>query len=103
MKHPIYRVISIKKVAAYTLKLTFDDQTVQTIHFRPVLKGPLYGELNDEHLFDQVVIDPEAHTLVWPNGADFDPTTLHDWPKYETHMKELAKRWQRTTVVSASE
>jgi hypothetical protein len=22
----------------------------------------------------------EAGTLVWPNDADFDPSTLHDWP-----------------------
>ena len=27
-------------------------------------------------------IDPEVHTLVWPNGAGFDPATLHDWPEY---------------------
>jgi hypothetical protein len=30
-------------------------------------------------LFNQVRIDPEVHTLVWPNGADFDPAMLHDW------------------------
>jgi hypothetical protein len=24
-----------------------------------------------------VKIDPEVHTLVWPNGADFDPATFH--------------------------
>jgi hypothetical protein len=31
--------------------------------------------------------------LVWPNGADFDPATLHDWPEYELEMLELARRW----------
>jgi hypothetical protein len=35
-----------------------------------------------------VQIDPEAHSLAWPNGADFDPATLHDWPKY---VEELIK------------
>jgi len=36
--------------------------------------------------------DPEVHTLVWPNGIDFDPMTLHDWPLYEESMKAPAKR-----------
>lgn len=35
----------------------------------------------DERVFNQVEIDPEVHALVWPNGADFDPETLHDWLK----------------------
>jgi hypothetical protein len=44
-------------------------------------------------LFSQVRIDPEVHTLVWPNGADFDPATLHDWPVYERELRERAGRW----------
>jgi hypothetical protein len=36
--------------------------------------------LRDPEFFAQVRIDSEAHTLVWPNGADFDPANLHDWP-----------------------
>jgi Protein of unknown function (DUF2442) len=39
----------------------------------------LYGPLRDLELFNQVRIDPEAETLVWPDGADFDPATLHEW------------------------
>ena len=92
MEHPIYRVSSFKKVGMYTLKIVFDDDTVQTIDFRPVLLGPLYGALKDTILFDKVTIDPEVHTLVWPNGADFDPTTLHDWHDYEESMRELVER-----------
>jgi len=53
----------------------------------------LYGPLRDLELFNQVRVDSDVHTLVWPNGADFDPATLHDWPEYEDAFMELARRW----------
>jgi hypothetical protein len=93
MSHAVYRVVAFEIVGPYVLKIEFDDATTQVIDFQPVLEGALYGPLQDERLFAQVEIDPEAHTLVWPNGADFDPETLHDWPKYAEHMKQMAKRW----------
>ena len=46
---------------------------------RYVLAGELYGALADEEVFDSVRLDEEAHTLVWPNGADFDPAMLYNW------------------------
>jgi len=77
MLHPIYRVISVEIVAPYTLLLRFDDNTQQIINFEPVLAGELYAPLRDLTLFNQVQLDPEVHTIVWPNGADFDPATWH--------------------------
>ena len=93
MAHEIYRVFSFEKIAPFTLRIQFDDGTSQTIDFRPVLKGELYGPLQDSTLFDRVRIDPEVHTLVWPNGADFDPAILHNWPESGTALKALAARW----------
>jgi hypothetical protein len=95
MSHPIYRVRSFEIVSAYTLRVRFDDNTKQTIDFRPILAGELYGPLRNLELFNQVRIDPEVATLVWPNGADSDPATLHDWPVHDTAFKELAGRWER--------
>jgi hypothetical protein len=94
MTHPIYRVQQFKIVRPYTLLVSFDDDTQQTIDFRPVLAGELYGPLVDLSLFNQVRLDPEVHTLVWPNGADFDPATLHDWPKFASTLIEQAKHWE---------
>jgi len=94
MKHPIYRVHSVKVVAPCTLQVGFDDGTEQTIDFRPVLAGELYGPLRDLSIFNQVKIDPEVHTLVWPNGADFDPATLHDWPENATALAARAREWE---------
>ncbi len=93
MEHPIHRVTDFEIVAPYTLRVTFEDRVQQVIDFRPVLEGDLYEPLQDKKLFDQVEIDPEAHTLLWPNGADFDPATLHDWPEQAESMKSLAKQW----------
>ena len=95
MSHPIYRVESFEVVAPYTLRITFDDGAEQVIDFRPILAGELYGPLREVSLFAQVRIDPEVHTLVWPNGADFDPATLHDWPERADALRACAERWER--------
>jgi hypothetical protein len=92
MSHPICRVRSFEIVAPYTLRVRFDDNTEQTIDFRRVLAGEMYGPLRNLELFNQVRIDPEVETLVWPNGADFDPATLHELPANEQAFRELARR-----------
>ncbi len=79
--------------ARHSQRVHFEDRTEQTIDFEPILAGELYGPPRDLDLFNRVGIDPDAHTLVWPNGADFDPATLHDWPEYEREFRELARRW----------
>lgn len=94
MKHGIYRVEFFEIVAPHTLRIRFDDDTEQTIDFSPVLAGELFGALNDLELFNQVGIDPEVHTLVWPNGADFDPATLHDWPNVAELLQAQTREWE---------
>lgn len=94
MDHPIYRVRAFEITGAYTLRVSFDDGTEQTIDFQPILAGELYGPLKDLALFNQVQIDPEVYTLVWPNGADFDPATLHDWPECVDYLISRARKWE---------
>jgi len=94
MDHPIYRVRSFEKLAPYTLRVRFDDGAERVIDFHQILAGELYGPLRDPALFDQVQLDPEVHTLVWPNGADFDPATLHDWPQHLEALAAAAKQWE---------
>lgn len=94
MNHPIYRIESVEVAGPFTLDLRFDDGLERRIDFSRVLAGDLFGPLRDAALFAQVRIDPEVHTIVWPNGADFDPATLHDWPAHESAFYELAQRWE---------
>jgi hypothetical protein len=93
MAHAIYTVKGFEIIGPYQLRIEFGDGAVRTIDFRPVLEGELYGPLRDLDRFNSVALDGEVHTLVWPNGADFDPATLHDWPEQEASMVALARRW----------
>ncbi len=94
MTHLMCRVQEFEIVAPYTLRVAFDDATEQVIDFGPVLRGELYGPLRDLALFNRVALDTESHTLVWPNGADFDPATLHEWPRCKAAFIEMASRWE---------
>ena len=96
--HPIYRVLNCEIIGPYTLRVQFDDQTWQTINFEPILRGALYGPLRELDLFNQVRIDPEVQTLIWPNGADFDPATLHDWPTQIDALRQLAQQWDQRAI-----
>ncbi len=98
MAHPIHRVTSVGVTGTYRVRIGFDDGTFREIDFEPILEGELYGPLRDPELFAEVQIDAEVHTLVWPNGADFDPAILHDWPEHEEAMRSLARRWALASV-----
>ncbi|MFL6262610.1 MAG: DUF2442 domain-containing protein [Thermoanaerobaculia bacterium] len=97
-QHPIYRVTSVEPLGGYRLRVGFDDRSAREIDLGTVLEGEIYGPLRDPALFAAVTIDPEVHTLVWPNGADFDPAVLHDWPQHEPAMRELTKKWSLAGV-----
>jgi len=93
MIHTLHRVTAFSIVGPYRLRVGFRDGLVREIDFTPVLGGSLFGPLRDEKLFNGVRLDPEVHTLVWPNGADFDPATLHDWPEMSPALAERARTW----------
>jgi hypothetical protein len=97
MPHPVHTVKAFEIAGPYRLRIEFGDGLVRTIDFRPILEGELYGPLRDLSQFNSVALDREVHTVVWPNGADFDPATLHDWPEHEGGMVALAQRWAAST------
>ena len=92
--HEIHQVRSFEVIGPYTLNVKFEDDTEQVIDFELILGGELFGPLRDLALFNQVRLDSEAQTLVWPNGADFDPATLHDWPQVVEALIAQTKEWE---------
>lgn len=70
-------VRSVKVLDGYQVRLRFRDGLEKTVDLRSRLKGRLFGPLKDPVRFRQVRVDPDAGTIVWPNGADICPDLLY--------------------------
>jgi len=94
----LHDVINFEIVDNYIVRLVFDDKTEQIINFEPILHGPMFGPLRNLELFNQVKLDNDSGTIVWPTGADIDPNVLHDWPY---HVDAIIKRRQEQFLALA--
>lgn len=78
MHHKFRKINQISYIKDYILELQFDDGAVRRVDFQPYLIGSLFSPLKSVPEFLKVQLDPEAGTVIWPNGADFDPDWLFE-------------------------
>lgn len=73
------RIQHVQHLHKYVLRLTFTDGVEAELDFAARIRGRggVFAPLADVAYFAQVAVDPEAHTLVWPNGVDLDPDVLY--------------------------
>ena len=76
-----YHVVATRYIGGHVIWLRFRDGTAGEIDLESVLEGPIFEPLRDPEVFRQFQIHPEFHTLVWANGADIAPETLHERAK----------------------
>jgi hypothetical protein len=71
-------VVSVEVLGGFQVRLVFQDGTEGVIDLEHHLYGPVFEPLRkNPRLFRSVRVDPEAGTIVWPNGADIAPDTLY--------------------------
>lgn len=73
----IARVREVKCLGGHRLSLRFDDGTSGEVDFSLEEWGGVFAPLADPNYFAGVELDEELGTIVWPNGADIAPETLH--------------------------
>lgn len=73
-----YDVIDAKYLGGYRVLLRFRDGVEGAVDLAPRLWGPVFEALKDMDSFRRFRVDPVSHTLVWPNGADIAPESLHE-------------------------
>ncbi len=72
-----HEVRSAYPVGSHYLILDFETGEYRVVDIRPFLEGSVFEPLKDPAYFRQVKVDPDARTVVWPNGADICPDVLY--------------------------
>lgn len=71
------RVRSVRCVEDFRVELGFTDGEVRIVDLTPYLRGQVFSRHRAEQAFFRAVrVDPEAGTIVWPDGTDLDPDVL---------------------------
>jgi Protein of unknown function (DUF2442) len=71
-------VTGVEVIGDHRLRLTFKDGTIGDVGFTDREWRGVSEPLADPAFFAQVRVDPEARTVVWPNGYDMAPETLYE-------------------------
>ena len=73
-----YDVVEVRYVKGYVVWLQFRDGSAGEVDLSSVLARPVFEPLRNLNYFTQFRLDPQFHTLVWPNDEDIAPEYLHD-------------------------
>ena len=71
------RIVEGRYVSDYVIEVQFNDGRKGTVDLQEELWGPVFEPLRDPAYFRRFRVDPELHTIVWDNGADFSPEFLY--------------------------
>jgi hypothetical protein len=71
-------VVAVEALEAYRLRLVLEDGVTGEVDVARLVRFEgVFAPLLDPASFRAVRFEPEAGTVVWPNGADLDPDVLY--------------------------
>lgn len=72
------RVTEAQLVRDHVIRVRFNHGSEGEVDLSDELDGPVFEPLKDPEVFARFRVDPDTHTIVWPNGADLAPEFLQD-------------------------
>lgn len=75
----LVHVTSVEVVGDHRLRLAFEDGNTGEIDASHWDWRGVFAPLEDPAYFAEARLDDALGTVVWPNGADVAPETLHVW------------------------
>jgi hypothetical protein len=74
----IPQVINAEYLGDYRVRLEFRDGRTGEVDLEGELYGEVFEPLKEKRFFARLAVNPELHTITWPNGADFAPEFLYE-------------------------
>jgi hypothetical protein len=75
----LVHVTSVEALGNHRLRVSFEEGSEGELDLSDWEWRGVFEPLEDPSYFDLVTLDDELGTIVWPNGADIAPETLHAW------------------------
>jgi hypothetical protein len=75
----LIHVTAVEALGDHRLRLRFEDGAEGELDLSAWSWRGIFEPLQDATFFAKVKLDDELGTIVWPNGADLAPETLHAW------------------------
>lgn len=75
----IVHPVEVAIIGEHRVWLRFEDGAEGELDFSGWAWEGVFSPLSDPAYFARAEVDPQLRTLVWPNGADIAPETLHLW------------------------
>ena len=72
------RLVAARHDSGYRVWLKFSDGLEGVLDLADELHGEVFEPLRDVDYFRRLRLDPDTHTIAWPNGADLAPEYLYD-------------------------
>jgi len=71
-------IVDVKPLDGYRLRLRFEDGAEGDVDVSELVPfDGVFEPLRDRAAFASVRVDADLGTVVWPNGADLDPSVLY--------------------------
>ena len=71
------RIAAVRVLGGRRVELALTDGSTKAVDLTRFLSGPVFDWIaQDDGAFEQVRVDPELGTIMWPNGADLCPDVL---------------------------
>jgi Protein of unknown function (DUF2442) len=75
----IIGITDVEPMDDLRIRATFSDGAIKEIDLGELLAaGGVFAPIHDRReVFEQVRVNPETHTVEWPDGVDLDPEVLY--------------------------
>jgi hypothetical protein len=77
----LIKVVTAKYIGDYKIRVKFSTGEERIVDMETELWGEVFEPLKDKGIFEQLTVNKELCTIVWPNGADYAPYSLYDLGK----------------------